>query len=185
MEIEPLYILNDVYDKVASVNRELVAVWRTEIVFSWRWWLNIALSILPWILWIWLRDKKNTVRLLFVGLVVALVTTFLDNLGISYNRWHYDWKVIPSIAIYLPWNLTLFPVGVMFFLQVKPQANVYKKALLYAVVAAATLEPLFVWLGLYHPVRWNSFYSFPIYFFLYLFYSFIYNCKSLRNCSSL
>lgn len=68
--------LDDIHAKSVDINKELYGIWLNEILFSWRWWLNIALTIIPWLIWIKYRDRKNTVRFSFVGLAVAGVTEF-------------------------------------------------------------------------------------------------------------
>ncbi|MBC8060152.1 MAG: hypothetical protein H7Y18_05750, partial [Clostridiaceae bacterium] len=68
-------MLDDVYNMLVNANYKLVHIWITQIVFSWRWWIGTFLSVVPWIVWIKIGDKKNAPKLLFVGLVVMLVTT--------------------------------------------------------------------------------------------------------------
>ncbi len=174
-------ILDEVYNIIASANYKLFHVWITQIVFSWRWWFGVALSILPWIVWIRIRDKKDTVRLLFVGLVVMLVTVTMDNIGLSYHLWHYDWQVLPFSNIFIPWNYTLFPVGIMLLLQFKPKVNVYKKSVAFAFFTAYIFEPFFVWAGKYDMVHWKCWYSFIIYIPLYLFFNYLYQSKYFWN----
>ncbi|MDP4090273.1 MAG: CBO0543 family protein, partial [Bacillota bacterium] len=110
-------LLDEVYKISAQDSFKLYNIWITQIVFSWRWWFEIGLTIIPWIVWLKIRNKKDTARLLFVGSVVAIVSNMLDIIGGSYNLWHYDWKDFPFVPIYLPWDFTLFPVSVMIMLQ--------------------------------------------------------------------
>jgi hypothetical protein len=175
--------LDKVYELVADANSMLFQVWKAQILFSWRWWFEIVLTLIPWILWIKYRDKTQTIRLLFVGLLVGLITNTLDVIGGCFNLWHYDWKMLPFIPVYIPWDFALFPVIVMFLLQVKPKIKVIYKALGFAAYSAFISEPLFHWLGLYHPIKWKSWYSFIIYIFLYLFFNFVYNSKPLKQCN--
>ena len=118
-------MLDEVYNMIANAHYKLFNIWCTQIVFSWRWWLGVALCILPWIVWSKIRDKKDTIRLLFVGLVVMLVTATLDNMGLSYHLWHYAWQVIPLSTMFVPWDFTIFPVGIMIMLQFNTKINVY------------------------------------------------------------
>jgi hypothetical protein len=60
-------LLDEIYRDLAQDNLKVYYIWLTNIVFSWRWWLAVALSIVPWILWIKIKSKNNTGRLLFVG----------------------------------------------------------------------------------------------------------------------
>ena len=170
-------ILDEAYKIISNVNEKISHVWVTDIVFSWRWWLGVALSILPWIVWVKIREKKDTARLLFVGLVAMLVTATLDNIGTSYDLWHYEWKVTPFVNEFFPWNYTLFPIGIMLTLQFNPKINAYMKALTFALFCAFIAEPFFVWINMYHIVSWKCWYSFIIYIPLYLFFNYIYKSK--------
>jgi hypothetical protein len=175
--VKQAHLLDEVYEMVAEANDKLIDIWFNEIVFNWRWWFEVVLAIIPWIIWIKIRDKTDTARLLFVGLAVMIVTNFLDIIGASFNLWHYDYKIFPCIPIYLPWDMTLFPVSVMFMLQFKPETNVFIKALIFAFLCAFVFEPLFNLLDMYHPLNWKYWYGFVTYIPLYLFFNFIYNSK--------
>lgn len=174
-------ILDEVYRISAENSAKLTDIWLTHIVFSWRWWFEVALAIIPWIVWIKIRDKNNTARLLFVGMVVALISNVLDIIGGSYNLWHYDWKDFPFIPIYLPWDFTLFPVSVMIMLQFKPKINAFFKAIIFSFLCAFVFEPLFSYLSMYHKISWKYWYSFVIYIPLYLFYNYIYKSKLWKH----
>jgi len=174
-------LLDEIYRDLAQGNLKVYHIWLAHIVFSWRWWLAVALSIVPWIFWIRIRSKKNTTRLLFVGLVVALISSVLDTIGATYNLWHYDWNVIPFIPIYFPWNFTLFPVSIMLFLQFKPDMNKYIKAVAFSFMCSFVFEPFFSWISMYHMLHWEYWYSFVIYTPLYLFYDYLYKCKLWKH----
>ena len=170
-------ILNGVFKKVAETNLELLEIWISTIVFSWRWWLSLVLTFLPWIVWIKIRDKKDTARLLFVGLVVLITTDSLDIIGLSFDLWHYDWTLTPFIPEFIPWDYTLFPVAIMLMLQFNPKVNVFIKAIAFAFTSSYIVEPLFIWLGLYHMIHWKYTYSFIIYIPLLFIFYYIYKSK--------
>lgn len=170
-------LLDEVYNILKQDNIKLTDIWLTQIVFSWRWCIEVALAIIPWLVWIKIRKKKDTARLLFVGLVASILSNFLDIIGASYNFWHYDWKDFPFIPIYMPWDFTLFPVSVMIMLQFKPKINKYIKTVFFSFLCSFIFEPLFSWLSMYHMVNWKYWYSFIIYIPIYLFYDYIYNSK--------
>jgi hypothetical protein len=173
-------LLNGVFNKVANANNELLQIWVSQIVFSWRWWLGVLLTIFPWIIWVRIRDKKNTIRLLFVGIIVILVTDSLDVIGMSFHLWHYDWTVLPFIPEFIPWDYTMFPVGIMLILQLKPKVNAFIKTIAFAFLSAFIIEPLFNWLGLYDMVHWKYWYSFVIYLALFLIFNWIYKSRLLN-----
>ena len=170
-------MLDEVYNMITIANYKLLHIWVTQIVFSWRWWFKLVFTVLPWIVWVKIRDKKDTVRLLFIGILVALVTCFLDNIGIDYGLWHYDWKLLPLAASYFPWDFSLFPVMVMLILQFKPKVNSIFKAVGFAFLCAFVYEPIFNWLGMYDLKHWKFWYSFIIYLPLYLIFNYIYKSR--------
>jgi hypothetical protein len=88
-------LLDEIYNILKQDNIKLTDIWITQIIFRWRWWLSIALAIIPWIVWIKIRNKKDTARLLFTGAVAAIISNMLDIIGACYNLWHYDWKDFP------------------------------------------------------------------------------------------
>lgn len=160
--------IGDIYDLIKEAHRQMYRLWLENILFSWRWWVGLVLSIIPWLIWIKYRKKDSTDRLLLAGAVTIIITSFFDFVGSCYKLWYYDSKLIPIIPTYLPWDITLFPVSVMFLLQIKPNANRFLKALVFSISCAFIFEKFFKWAGFYFEVNWNSFYSFPIYFFIYL-----------------
>jgi hypothetical protein len=147
---------------------EKIAIWAEYELFSGLWWMGVGLAILPWIAWLIARPRKSTDRLLYVGGMVALFSVMADVLGDQFAFWHYRFNVIPILPTYIPWDITLMPVTVMFFLQIKPKANPYLKALLYAVLTSYVAEPVFHALHVYNPQHWRYSYSVPIQFALYL-----------------
>lgn len=167
-------ILDEVFKQIANSNYKLYHIWITEILFSWRWWVDVILTIFPWIVWAKIRDKKDTARLLSVGLVVILTTATMDSIGLSYNVWHYDWQLLPFVNVFIPYDYSLFPVGIMLILQTKPKINVYIKAVAFAFFTAFIFEEPFVWLDLYDSQSWKSWHSFIIYIPLYLFFNWVY-----------
>jgi hypothetical protein len=149
INLEKTHILGEVYKVVIDNNRNLRNIWGRDIVFTWRWWFELALAVLPWVIWIKIRDKDNSVRLLFVGLVVAIITNTMDMIGVCMGMWYYDYKIIPMTVIYIPWDYSLFPVSMMLLLQYKPKVNIFIKAIGFAAICAFVFEPLFSWMDLY------------------------------------
>ncbi|HBW36110.1 MAG TPA: hypothetical protein DEF89_12665 [Desulfosporosinus sp.] len=174
-------MLDEVYNMITIANNKLFYIWATQIVFTWRWWLEIILIVLPWIVWVKIRNRKDTVRLLFIGLSVAIATSTFDNIGISYGLWHYDWKPFPCFYSFFPWNYSLFPVVVMLLLQFKPKVNPIIKAVGFAFLCAFVCEPFANWIALYDLKNWEFWYSFIIYIPLYLIFNYIYNSRLFNN----
>ncbi|WP_052737995.1 CBO0543 family protein [Bacillus sp. SA1-12] len=89
--------------------------------------------------------------------------------------------MIPTIPAFGPWDLTVLPVTVMFFIQFKPHRSPIIKAIIFGSGAAFIGEPIFKWLDLYEPNHWKSIYSFPIYIFIYLASHFISTRKHYKE----
>lgn len=171
-------IISEAYRMIANQNNIIVNRWVSQEIFNWHWWLGVMLFFIPWIVWIKIRDKKHTSRLLFVGLVAAIVAISIDNIGLALDLWYYSYKLTPICTIALAWDYGLFPVGIMLIIQLNPQINPYIKAFSFALITAFITEPFFIWIGMYHIIHWKFWYSFIIYVPLYLFFNYIYNSKS-------
>lgn len=107
-------------------------------------------------------------RLLFVGFMVSLIAVALDVLGDQYGLWHYRFNVVPIIPTYFPWDLTLMPITVMFFLQITPKANPLLKSVVFALASSLIGEPVFYWMDIYNPIHWKFAYSIPIQIAIFL-----------------
>ncbi|MBM7571195.1 CBO0543 family protein [Aquibacillus albus] len=160
--------LNQIIDLNNHAHNLKLDVWKEHVVFTGHWWIGVILTIVPWILWIFFRKKESTNRLLFVGFFVMILSIILDFLGTKLGLWYYYYDLIPFIPAFMPWDITLIPLSVMFLIEYRPQINPIIKAFIFSVVIAFVVEPLFVWISLYQPVTWRHYYSFPIFFLIYL-----------------
>ncbi|MFZ3590271.1 CBO0543 family protein [Bacillus sp. DJP31] len=69
------------------------------------------------------------------------VSLVLDVLGDQLGIWHYRFNVLPVLPSYFPWDITLMPVTIMFFSQVKPHVNPIIKAVLFTLLTSYISEP--------------------------------------------
>lgn len=76
-----------------------------------------------------------------VGFFVMTVSLVLDVLGDQLGIWHYRFNVLPVLPSYFPWDITLMPVTIMFFSQVKPHVNPIIKAVLFTLLTSYISEP--------------------------------------------
>jgi hypothetical protein len=151
--------------------------WKNEVLFTWEWWLGVALTIIPWIIWFFYRKRESTDRLLYAGLFVSLVSFAIDCIGVQIGAWNYLKPVTPVIPSYIPYNLALLPVIVMLLIQLFSQKNPWLIGLVFGALTSFVGEPLFKWLKIYEPHQWEHWYSFPIYTVIY----FVANKLSQRN----
>jgi hypothetical protein len=161
-------LIDDNVNEIEKLVQETIQIWLEHIVYSSLWWLAIGLTIVPWILWFKYRKKNSSDRILYAGFSVIIISICLDAIGDQYGYWTYRFNVIPVFPAYLPWDTTLMPVTVMYFLQFKPNLHPFIKACMFAFIASFVAEPLFHWLGIYEPTKWKYIYSFPIHIIIYL-----------------
>jgi hypothetical protein len=177
--------LQNEIDRIAEayekIHNEVEALWSTQIVFTWHWWMDVALAVLPWVLWFILRDKKRKHSLFYAGLLSMLAAVLLDKVGVSQGYWRYNTLLLPYFVQYLPWDLTVMPVTVMLFLQYFPKISPWIKGVVFGLTAAYIVEPVFIRLGVYEPSSWEHYYSLPIYFAIYMAAHRLYS-QSMREC---
>ncbi len=162
---EPLYPAYDliIQKKVdlwlASLNH-----WYYDDLRKWTWWLNLALSIIPWIVWWKLVDRKRLLPILAVGLLASLAATMLDIIGSEAVLWGYPDRLLPNLPRLFPIDFTVIPVSFMLIYQYFISWKKYFLALvLMSFLFSFAAEPLMVYLGLYEMYLWEYIYSFPIY----------------------
>lgn len=161
-------MIDDNENGLNELIQQRIDIWFEHVVFSEIWWLGVLLSVVPWLYWIKYRKKDSSNRLLFVGCFVALISLCLDITGAQLGLWHYRFVVIPLLPTYLPWDITLMPLSIMFLIQFKPKISPYIKAPIFAFLTSYIGEPIFHWLGVYILDKWNYSYSVPIQFLIYL-----------------
>lgn len=139
-------------------------VWLTDILWSWQWWLLLALLFLPWIMWWRLVDKKRLAEICLLGMFVLATASWMDEIGTDLILWYYPYKVIPWYPQLIPTNYTVLPITYMLIYQYTPKWSSY-------IIAMAAMSALFSWgaepvlefMGIYQLVTWKFSYSFPLY----------------------
>lgn len=155
-------------NQIESLIDKKIDIWLEHVLFSGLWWMGLALSIIPWIIWFVFRKKESTDRLLYIAFYTMTVSVLLDIVGDQIGLWHYRFHVIPVLPTYFPWDVTLMPLAVIMLLQVKPHVNPWFKAIFFALLASYVGEPVFHWLGVYEPKNWRYTYSVPIQIAIYM-----------------
>ncbi|CAN7654495.1 hypothetical protein LJR153_005060 [Paenibacillus sp. LjRoot153] len=161
-------LIDENTEQIQSLIQVKVHNWQAYVLFSGLWWFGVILSVVPWIIWFFVRKKHSTDRILYVGFFVMVISLVLDILGDQFGFWHYRFNVIPILPTYFPWDITLMPLTIMFLIQVKPKANPFFKAILFALLTSYVGEPLIKWMMIYNPLKWKYTFSVPIQFAIYL-----------------
>ncbi|MBV7507752.1 hypothetical protein KW850_21210 [Bacillus sp. sid0103] len=155
-------ILDKNVDKIEDLIDLKIDLWKEHVLFSGLWWMGVALSILPWMIWFMIRKRQSTDLLMYVGFYVMSISVMLDIIGDQLGLWHYRYHVIPVLPTYFPWDVTLMPLTIMVLLQFRPKGNPLLKAIFFALLSSNIAEPFFAWLKVYNPIHWRFIYSVPI-----------------------
>jgi len=131
---------------------------------TWRWWILVALLIVPWFIWYKLADKKKIVELVMFGLIVMVFTITLDELGFELSLWNYPYEVFPMFPRLTSIDYTVLPIIFTLVYQYFPTWKSFFRALaVVAFVFAFVIEPFLVYLNFYVLIKWMYWYSFVVY----------------------
>jgi hypothetical protein len=141
--------------------------WNNDVFLSFNWWILLFLTIVPWIIWWKLVDRSRMIEILFYGASVSIYAILLDDIGSYFLLWIYEFQLVPISPRLNPIDLTVMPVTYMFVYQYFKRWKSFLLAQMVLAFGAAFLtEPIFVWLGIYKVLHWESIYSFVIYILL-------------------
>ena len=165
---EGLNLIDKATKKITEANQSIVDAVMNGFLFTWQWWIALGMIVVPWTIWLILRDRESSARLFSAGLLVMVLSEILDTFGVSYGKWAYPVKVFPVATINFSFRLSVIPVLVMFFLQYKPRINPFIKAVLFGGIGAYVGMPILSMIDLYKKVDWAYTYSFVILTTFYL-----------------
>lgn len=147
---------------------DMARVWWQDVILKWHWWVELGLAVLPWALWFIVHDRKNSRHLLAAGFLTLFISSVLDMTGIYLGLWNYHTMLLPIVPAHIPWDWSVMPVSAMLFYQFKPRINPWIKAAVFSGIGSFIAEPVFEWIGIYHTIAWQYWYSFPIYIAVYM-----------------
>lgn len=176
-------LIDENSNQIVQLVKQKSDIWLKHVVFSELWWMGVALTIIPWVVWYIYRRKHSIDRIMYVGFFVMTISLMLDIAGDQLGLWHYRYNVIPFLPTYMPWDITLMPVGIMTLIQVKPNTNPWLKAVLFALVTSYLAEPFFQWLKVYQIIHWRYSYSVPIQIAIYMAAHYISGRNKFSNLS--
>jgi hypothetical protein len=154
--------------KITEANQLIVEAVTEAFMFTWQWWIALAMIVVPWITWGILRKRESSARIFSAGLLVMVLSEILDTFGVSFGKWAYPIKVIPVATINFSYRLSFLPVFVMLLLQFKPRFNPFIKAIFFGTFGAYVGMPILAMIDLYKKIDWAYTYSFFILTSFYL-----------------
>jgi uncharacterized membrane protein YoaT (DUF817 family) len=160
--------VRELYALMHRAEAEYIGLWLRNQLLTWRWWMALLVTIAPWTLWLAVRNRESTYRMLTVYFFVALFAVMADFTGVHLGLWYYPVSLLPLMPCYTPFNLSALPVTTMLFLQFRPKAKPACKALVYASLGSFVFQPAMEAIGLVVHEHWSSVASFPVLFTLYM-----------------
>lgn len=160
--------LDKLLSKHVAIHQQILQLWINNVLFTWRWWIGIFVTILVWVAWFIWHKKGSTYRLLTAGLFVMIVSMMADTIGVESGTWSYHFELFPFTPGYFPTDLSMLPVIIMWLIQIKPTMNPLVKGIIFGGLSAFVGEPFFVLIGVYIPKHWSHWYSFLIYIVIFL-----------------
>lgn len=165
----------DYFNKVQELHNSIIdaqavktVLWVDNVLFSLHWWVGLILSIIPWVVWSRISKKSIRDRMLYTGFLVLIISSFFDFLGVQFGLWLYYYEVFPWLPAYLPWDWTLMPVVIISLIEFKPYVSPILKGLIFSLITSFIGGPIFVFFNFYENINWEYYYSFPIYFLIYI-----------------
>ena len=138
--------------------------WLKHDLYTWQWWLLLALLVIPWYFWWKLADKSKLKDIVIVGALMVIIALNIDELGTEFNQWDYPHRLIPIYPQIMPVDLTILPIFYMLLYQYCPRWQSYIPMLvIMSGMLAFIFEPLLNRLDMYKTIDWKYMYSFPIY----------------------
>jgi hypothetical protein len=141
--------------------------WYQDDLFTWKWWLLLSATIIPWLLWVKFRDKQRTFELLSYGLIWSAIASLTDVIGGDMILWGYPDKLLPMVPPLFPADITVIPVSFMFIYQ---YTKTFKTYLIFSLLLSACfayiIEPLFIKAEMFALHNWTHTFSFIGFFIL-------------------
>lgn len=149
---------DQVNEAIASFTNIAYSHWINDEFLTWKWWLLLFLTIVPWFIWWKIVDKKRVREILLFGLVITILTLILDDIGTGLLWWGYPDKLAQLYLPLLPADLTLVPIYLMIIYQYFNRT--FQQFLIATIVAGAlsafVFETFFIGLNYYQRYTWRG-----------------------------
>lgn len=155
---------NDVQEKAQQFKEFEHTYWLNDVLFSPGWWILFITTIVFFIVWIIIVDKKRIFEIVTYGMMVLIIGVMLDTLGLSLSWWDY-----PITLLYTPQLLEVHSAHMPIFYMITYQyfhkwKSFFIAASILALVFSLIFEPILVWMGIYKLHTWRHIYGLIPYF---------------------
>ena len=154
------------YEKQRELAQLSIERWLKEEAFSLGWFVEIAVLIVTYAIWLKLLDRRRSTELLLIGSLAA-VAKMMNGMALGgiLGLFDYTIRLTPSLSNVFATSVTLSPVIVMLAEQYSSSWSGYmiRSAIGCAVLNFAVF-PLFMLVGALKFYHWNVFYHFLVLF---------------------
>jgi hypothetical protein len=85
VEVNKSFPSYDDVEKARSIFKEIAYEhWLNDDLLTWKWWLILGLTIIPWIIWWKIVDRSRRQEIFVFGLIIGILAMILDNLGTDF-----------------------------------------------------------------------------------------------------
>ncbi len=157
------------HEIIAAAEHQLthtrIEEWLYHDLFAWQWWLMLAVLIIPWFYWWKKVDRTRLLEITLLGLMVFIISSYLDAVLSELDLWVYHYWIIPLWPRLIAADWSVLPLTYMFIYQ---KYGSRWKVFITAMTITSALysfggESFLMWIGVYELHGWQHYYSFPIY----------------------
>ncbi|MDP4125565.1 MAG: CBO0543 family protein [Bacillota bacterium] len=139
--------------------------WKTETLFSIKWWSMVALITISYIIWWVIVDKRRLSQILLFGSLISVCRITMDIFGNNTALWSYDIRLTPFSPSPFLHDFTVTPLALMVVYQ---YCHTWKKFLVWNVIVTGIISfvffPILIKFGFLTFYSWNYFNSFILIF---------------------
>lgn len=137
--------------------------WKTQVLFSPRWWSLVVLIAVAYLIWWGLVEKRRLSQILLFGSFVATGRIVMDLVGNNMVLWSYDIRELPLSPSPFFHDLTVTPLALMLVYQ---YTHSWRKFLVWAAVTVGSITfvffPALMAFGFLKYYHWQHTYSFVL-----------------------
>ncbi len=152
------------YEKTRELTQLSLQHWLDEEVFSFGWFLMVAILIVAYVVWLKLLDKRRATELLLIGSLEAVAKSINSIvLGGLLGLAHYNVKLLPINPNVFISSITLSPIIIMLADQ---YCHSWKGFIVRMAIGNAALNfiifPIYDYVGILEFYNWNVFFHFLV-----------------------
>ena len=151
--------------KIDDVSNHLIQlrleIWSSYTLFTWQWWIFVAICIISVIAFIILVDKKKYLQTIAFFGVIYLINKNLDDIATALDWYDYRMQMEPIIPTFLVANIFVIPITYSIFYQRFEKWGAFALAvILFSAFTAYIALPAAKSVSIYVEKSWNGHLSF-------------------------